>query len=251
MNVSEAKTILLLYRPGTADTEDPQMAEALALAGREPELARWLADQAAGQAALRARFRQIPVPAGLKEQIVSEEAARERVVQRQPRLVVAALVAIILAAGLTIFWPARRPGDDTLEVYRSQMVGLALRGYGMDLLTANPDEIRAHFAQRQAPADYVLPAALQKTAVVGCVVTGWQDVKVSMICFRTGRPLPPDQASDLWLFVVPRMSLKDPPPSGPPRFTIVNGLTTAAWVEGDKVYLLGTASGESAIRQLL
>ena len=32
MNRDEAKNILLLYRPGTADAEDPQIAEALALA---------------------------------------------------------------------------------------------------------------------------------------------------------------------------------------------------------------------------
>ena len=40
MNHDEARQILLLYRPGTADAEDPQIAEALALAKREPELAR-------------------------------------------------------------------------------------------------------------------------------------------------------------------------------------------------------------------
>ena len=114
-----------------------------------------------------------------------------------------------------------------------------------------PPEIRAYFGKRQAPADYLLPAALQKAVVVGCAVTGWQDVKVSMICFRTGRPLPPDQSSDLWLFVVPRASLKDPPPAGPARLTSVNGLITAAWAEGDQVYLLGTQSSEAAIQQFL
>ena len=32
MNRDEAKTILLLYRPGTADADDPEFAAALALA---------------------------------------------------------------------------------------------------------------------------------------------------------------------------------------------------------------------------
>ena len=40
MNCDEAKTILLLYRPGTTDAEDAQTAEALALARSDPALAR-------------------------------------------------------------------------------------------------------------------------------------------------------------------------------------------------------------------
>ena len=78
MNRDEAKTILLLYRPGTADADDPQIAEALALAKQDPELTRWLVEHCARQETLRAEFRQITVPAGLKEQIISEQAARTR-----------------------------------------------------------------------------------------------------------------------------------------------------------------------------
>ena len=38
MNRDEAKIILLLYRPGTADAGDPEVAEALTLAKNDPEL---------------------------------------------------------------------------------------------------------------------------------------------------------------------------------------------------------------------
>ena len=78
MNANEAKSILLLYRPGTADAEDPQIAEALALAQREPELTNWLDAQTARQRALREKFRQSTAPAGLMEQIISEHAANQR-----------------------------------------------------------------------------------------------------------------------------------------------------------------------------
>jgi len=96
-----------------------------------------------------------------------------------------------------------------------------------------------------------LPAALQKVAPTGCAVEGWQDKKVSMICFRTGKPLPPGQQSDMWLFVVDRASLKNAPASRSPQFTMVNRLITATWTEGDKVYLLGTEGNEPAIQQFL
>ncbi len=251
MNLNEAKNILLLYRPGTADAEEPQIAEALALAQREPELASWLVDHGSRQEALRARFRQIAVPAGLKEQILSEQPARERLLHRHPRLTLAALAALILLVGLMVFWPPHRPGGDTLETYRNQMIGIAMSGYGMDFLTNSPTEIRAYFAQNQAPADYVWPAALEKAAIVGCAVQGWQKEKVSMVCFRTGRPLPPNQSSDLWLFVVPRASVKDAPEPGQRRFATVHGLITSAWSQGDTVFLLGTKGSESTIQQFL
>ena len=80
VNHDEAKNILLLYRHGTADADDPQIAEALALAKRDPELTRWLVEHCARQFVLREKFRQIAVPAGLKEQIISEQAAQRRMI---------------------------------------------------------------------------------------------------------------------------------------------------------------------------
>ena len=79
MNISEAKSILLLYRPGTADAEDPQMAEALSLVKVNPELAGWLETHCAAQEALRSKFSQITPPAGLREQIISEYEASKRI----------------------------------------------------------------------------------------------------------------------------------------------------------------------------
>lgn len=247
----------MLYRPGTADADDPQIAGALALAKREPELARWLEEHSARQEALRSKFRQITVPAGLKEQIISESAARAMTISRQRRNTVFAAVAamasvVILLIVLSSSWlPHRQNDDNTLAIYQNQMVRIALNPYGMDLTTNDSEQVRAYLATRQAPADYDLPPALQKAALTGCAVEGWQNVKVSMICFRTGRPLPPNQSSDLWLFVVDRASLKGAPESSQPRFAAVKGLITAVWAQGDRVYLLGTEGDESAIRKFL
>lgn len=152
MNVNEAKNILQLYRPGTADAEDPQTAEALMLAKHDPELARWLEAHCARQSVLGEKFRQIPVPAGLKEQIISEHAAHARINLWRPRVAMAAAAAVILLVVLASFLLRHRPGDDTLAVFQNQMAGLALRGYGMDLITNDPAKIRAYLAQNQAPA---------------------------------------------------------------------------------------------------
>jgi hypothetical protein len=66
VNSAEAKAVLLLYRPGAADAADPPMTEALELARQDPELGRWFEEHRAFQKAMRAKFRQIEVPAHLK-----------------------------------------------------------------------------------------------------------------------------------------------------------------------------------------
>jgi uncharacterized membrane protein YbaN (DUF454 family) len=250
VNREEARNILLLYRPETADAGDPQIAGALALAKSDPELARWLDEHCARQNALRMKFRQIAAPAGLKEQINSERAAHERFIFWRRKAVFAAVTVVVAFVILAPLWFHSR-ADDTFAIYRSRMVSAALRGYAMDLTANNPAQIRAYLAQNHAPADYVLPVPLEKIAVTGCAIESWQDVKVSMICFYTGKPLPPGEQSDLWLFVIDRASVKNAPPAGPPQLARVNDLITAVWAQGTKLYLLGTEGDEQTIRRLL
>ena len=251
MNRDEAKTILLLYRPGTADAADPEIAAALALAGQDPELTRWLVEHCARQEAVRAGFRKIIAPAGLKEQIISEQAAHEkRLFWRQRAVLAVATVAVALVV-LTPLWFQHRGKDDTFANYRNRMASVALRGYVMDLVTNNPAQIQGYLARNQAPADYILPAPLAKTAVTGCAIESWQGAKVSMICFRTGKPLPPGEQSDLWLFVIDSAMVKDAPPMGSRQFGRVNKLMTVTWTQGDRLYVLGVEGDEQTLRQYL
>jgi hypothetical protein len=251
VNRDQAKTILLLYRPGTADANDPEVAEALALAKQDAELTRWLVEHCARQEAVRAGFRKITAPAGLMEQIVSEQAAKAKTSIRRQRavLAVAAMVAAVMV--LLPLWLQNRRSLDTYATLRNRMASVALRGYGMDLLTNNPASVRAYLAQNHAPADYVLPAPLEKTAVAGCAIEDWQGTKVSLVCFRTGKPLPPGEQSDLWLFVIDRSRVKDAPPAGSRQFVQVSRLGMLTWTAGDKLYVLGIAGDEQALRQYL
>jgi uncharacterized membrane protein YbaN (DUF454 family) len=251
MNRDEAKTILLLYRPGTADAGDPEIAAALELARQDPELTRWLVEHCARQEAVRAGFRKITAPAGLKEQIISEQAAHEKMLFWRRRAVLAAAAVVMVLVTLASFWFQPRRNDDTFAIYRSRMVGIALRGYVMELVTNNPAQIQGYLARNQAPADYVLPASLAKTAVTGCAIESWRGVKVSMICFRTGKPIPPGEQSDLWLFVIDRATVNDAPPAGSRQFVRVNKLMTATWTQGDKLYVLGVEGDEQTLRQYL
>jgi hypothetical protein len=253
VNHNEAKSILLLYRHGTADAEDPQIAEALALAERDPELKDWLVIHCAREFVVREKFQQITAPAGLKGQIISEQAVNKKIIplwRREIRLLPLA-AAILLSGLLAALWFANhRERDDTLAVFQNQMAGVALRGYAMDLTTNDPVQIRAYLGQNQAPADFILPEKLQQAQLVGCAVEGWQNVKVSMICFRSNQAAP-SVSSDIWLFVVDQNSVKKLASGSATHFSKISRLATATWSQGDKLYFLGTTGDEQAVQHYL
>ena len=248
MNRHEAQEILLLYRPGTDDADDAQMAAALELVKRDPELAKWFEDHCALHQAVRAKLKQIAVPAGLKEQILSERKMSDVILwwHRPAVLAVAACVALLI--GIASVW--LRPADrDSFSAYRHWMVRTALRTYTMDLETNDLNQIRAYLAQKNSHADYVLPQSLEKTAGTGCVAMSWHGNKVSMVCFKSGKPLGPGEKSDLFLFVIDRSSVPGAPSLAAPEFTKVNKLMTASWSLGNKVYLLAANGDEQFIRK--
>ncbi len=253
MNCEEAKDVLLIYRHHTEDELDPQVIAALALAKQEVELARWLEMHCARQYVLREKFRQIPVPEGLKEQIISEHASSLRQTPRERRLAIEAIAVVFVVLALAFGWFSfhRHPAENTLAVFQNQMVGFALRGYAMDLLTEDDGKIRAYLKERQSPADYVLPAPLQQVALSGCAVEGWLDSKVSLICFQTGKPLAAGAQSDLWLFVADEKLVKNAPAETVTQIAKVNRLITATWVSGGKIYFLSTDGEVADIKKYL
>jgi len=251
MTRDEAKIILLRYRPGTTDREEPEMREALALAQVDEKLSRWLADNGASQQLLRTTFKQIQAPEGLLQQIISEHAASQRASVIRRRFARISLVAALVLLGIigSTLWSGSRPqADNTLGIFEQQMAGYALRGYYMDLQTNDAEQIRAFLRQQQAPADYTISGPLQKATLIGCAVEGWQNSKVSMICLGTGAPLAAGGKNDLWLFVVDQKSVADAPKDSQPHFDRVNRLVTATWSEQGKLYLLATTADEGTLR---
>lgn len=252
MNSHQAKEILHLYRPGTRDGDDPEVREALARTQLDSELARWFEQHCALQLALRAKFRQIPVPDGLKQQILSERKAHFSFASRRTAVVAALAFATLLllagAASLLI-----RPGlDNSFANFRLRMAGSVVRSYPkMDLLTTNLTEIRTYLAANRGLADYVLPAPLEATAGTGCKVLSWHGRPVSMVCFNSGALASPGGA-DLFLFVIDRSKVRKPPAGNAPQFTRLSpSLVVASWAQGDKAYVLAGTGDEAFLRRFL
>ncbi len=70
MDKGNAKTILQSFRSNSQDAADPHFAEALQLAAEDTELANWLSDELADDAAFIAAVNTIDIPEHLREEIL-------------------------------------------------------------------------------------------------------------------------------------------------------------------------------------
>jgi hypothetical protein len=254
MTTDQAKQILQLYRPGTADATDPTFAEALEACERDAELKQWFSNHCSLYAAIRAKFKKIPVPEGLKEQIIAERQVHRATPTWQKAVLVAGVVAMAALAIITFgpdFGP-REPHD--FAAYRDYMGSVAIRGYGMDKYSSDLDEIRTYLAEKKAIADYVLPTNLEKNVkALGCVATTWQGKPVTMVCFQTGRTVDPlnPNAPDLWLFISDKTIASGAPKASAPKFEKASELITANWTVGNRTYVLATKGDEQFLGKFL
>ncbi|MEY4387548.1 MAG: hypothetical protein RLY20_2831 [Verrucomicrobiota bacterium] len=254
MTRDQAKRILSLYRPWASDAEDDAFAKALAMAETDPEIKEWFARHSAMQSAIREQFVRIHVPDAFKEQIISEHRAELVLARRRKFLLPAALVAILVSMALIGNWVWKHTtttNDLSYDAYRMRMLKTALRTYGMDLETHDPKEIRSYLEKHQARADYQLPTALASATYTGCGVLSWQGHRVSMVCFHSGRPLPPGEKTDLFLFVIADKAAEGSPNTQKPNLLHTNDTATASWNQDGLVYLLATTGDESLLKRYL
>jgi hypothetical protein len=229
VTIEKAKQVLLLFRSERDLEQDPELQEAYRLAQKEPELARWFEQHRHFQTAMRQKFRQIKAPEALKAELLAgDKIVRPVWPARQVWLAAAAAVVIFIGVALLLPW---RTVPDRFADYRERMVGTALREYRMDLLTGDVAQLRQFAAAHGTPADFVVPNGLTKLQLTGGGELRWRSNPVTMICYDRG------DKQMLFLFVLKKTALKDPPPSAP-VLTKVHDLPAASWTQGDNTYVL-------------
>jgi len=247
----EAKEILLLYRPGMAEEADAELAQALELARSDAALNPWFTEHCAFQEAMAAKFQDIPVPEGLKEQIISERKVRlASGFQRKAAVFAAAVALCCLCIGLASLY--FRPHEDySWSNFRNRMAGMVLRQYPkMDLETSDLGQVREFLRQKQAPGNYVLPKGLEKALPIGCAVLNWKESTVSMVCFNSGKK-GVSKDPDLYLFIIDRAAVKSAPTGNATEISQVSSLATASWSSHGATYLLAADGGSELIERYL
>jgi len=250
VNSQEAKQILLLYR-SAVDRDDPDFAEAMALAKVDPELDTWFQQHCVFQNAASSAFKEIPIPEGLKEQILSERKAHLTLTFRRRALVAGCAVFVIAFCSLFTFrtlFPPEPPLDYSFANFHTNMIGLIIRyPPTMDLLTNDLQALRQNLAEH-GQSNLVFTAALEKTAGTGCKALDWQDRTVAMVCLNSGKNGDPKKP-DLFLFVVDKSAVKGPPLGPTPVVTQVRrGIVSGSWTSGDKTYILAGLGDEDFLK---
>jgi len=227
MTNQEAKQILLIYRPGTVDERDPEVVKALAFAQAEPALQPWLREHCEFQNAIRSKFREVPVPLGLRDAIMARRKVIRPTIWWRSRVALAAAASIVILVSIAGFWNQSKSGE--FANFRSRMVGSALREYRMDVKSKDMEVVRQVLASKGSPTDYQITSGLAKLQVVGGGALSWKSKPVSMVCFHNGTNM-------LYLFVMNRTAVKDAPQVV--QTESVRGLTTLSWTEGNNSYVL-------------
>ena len=93
--------------------------------------------------------------------------------------------------------------------------------------------------------NFDLPATLEagNGTAQGCRVVDWNGHQATMICFVVN-------GEHMDLFVMDSTGLPNLRENGTPQFASVDGLMTAMWVGGGKVYLL-TGKNEPVLQSIL
>ena len=219
-----------MYRPGTTDAEDPEIIEAMAVARSDPDLAQWFEHHCAFQRTMRAKMREIEAPAHFRLPLLTQDKMIPMPRPRRLPVWLAAAAVLVVLLGLTGLW-LRPRGTNRYENFQVRMISTAGRPYAMDIVTNDMEALRKSLASQGAPGDYDLTKGLERLPLTGGAALRWRNNPVSMVCFNRG------DNQMIFLFVLNRSALKDPPPAKP-LVSNQSGFTTVRWSSGDKTYLL-------------
>jgi hypothetical protein len=222
---------------------DAEMRQALALVDRDAELARWFEQQQKADGAIRARLRETPVPADLKRRILAEQKVM-RVDFGWPNTMLIAAAAAVVVLGMIGLWVYRGRAVNGLSAYRTSMVQHVSSGYNMYIKASSFDELRQVLAQRSWPTDFAVPDSLRNVTVIGGGAVQWNGHKVDLACMRADN-------RGLWLFVVEKTAVRNPPATAAPQVETVDPMATAVWSQDGNTYLLVVQGDQQSLKKYL
>jgi hypothetical protein len=230
--------LLRAARPHGQDAGDPALAEALALAGREPVLGAWLARERAFDLVMAEKLAAVAPPADLRAAILAGARATPagRAWWRHPAwLGLAASVTLLLALGGGILLRGRAPAsfaafaaEDTLH---GKHGGSGEAMGAMQVLLGQPTTRLGN----GLPVDF---AALQAT---GCRTLSFGGHPVMEICFQ--------RAGAQYHLYIARAG--DLPAGAGPEYAEEGGADVAAWHDEKFAYAVSGTGGLAAVKELL
>jgi len=244
MDKQEARRILAAYRPGDQDAADPQFAQAVKEAARDPELARWFAQEREFDRAIAGHLESVPAPFGLKTRILANAAPRAASKSSWAAALAVVAAVLFLLAQLVSSWRDSARSSASLPDYQREMVSFIELAPPLEMKSSNLGEIKNWLAKKEV-ASVAVPPRLAALDPVGCRILSFRGRKVTLICFRQG------ERNLAHLFVVDRAALPKLTPGTAPTLADEGEWTTASWAEKDRAYMIAVRGGRDAVKRYL
>jgi len=244
MTEQEARLVLQSYRPGVDDRDDPQFAEALREAERNPQLAEWLEDEQRLDRAIATKLGELPEPLGLKTRILAIHQQPQKTSSSWSMAAILAGVAALLflcAQVISLFRTTSATDTATVSNYATEMVSFVRMPPPLDMMTENLGALKDWLTRQETPPINI-PDNLRALRPVGCRLLSFRGHNVALICFRC------DPNHLAHLFTVDRAALPQVRAGQPPVFSTAGEWTTASWAEGNRVYLIAVQGDQEVVK---
>lgn len=243
MDSQQAKFILQAYRPGGQDANDPQFAEALEQVHKDPELAKWFAEERAFDEAIGSKLKSIPVPADLKLTILAgQKVIRPQAWWKKSRWVAAAACLAMVIGAIAVWVHA----ISNFSHYRRDMAGFLRRMESLDHPSNDIDDVKHWLDARCAHGCIAIASNLEKMPVEGCSMLRWHGKDVVLICFQ---PNTNKTDEEVHLLAIESQALRQGPGPGEIQYSEYGGWSTASWTDGVQVFLLAGKIKQAELKQ--
>jgi hypothetical protein len=243
MDREEAKLLLSGYRPNGRDAQDPEMRQALELAQHDPALAEWFRREQEWDGVCCEKLCECPAPESLKASIIAgRKLVGGELRWKAPQLLALAAVLLLVVGLAALLYPRLtapsavvvEQSTEGFDAFRADMVRMLHAGFDLDVKSADSRELDMWLVEHATPLAETAAAAQLAGQAMGCKSLKWGSHSVSMLCYRIG------EGNKVHLFV---MNVQPGQVAGIPRentkvLETVEKLSTAAWQENGKAYLL-------------
>jgi hypothetical protein len=246
MNNQEAQFILNAYRPNGQDTADPQFAEALTQARRDPVLQRWLDESIAFDKVITEKLCAVEVPAGLRDSIlhggkVSRPSAWVRPLHK---LAIAAAILLFAIVG-SIVHQVSKPRLAGWQTQSLDVISSLTKGQSpFDFKSHNSAQLVAWLAENRDMGATKIPDRLMGMQSLGCKTFSWNGADVSVICFVS-------DGREVHLVMTKASAVANRALKSEPQMMQRGEWATATWRSGEMVYMLALQGSPDQLRSYL
>lgn len=192
MNNREAQFVLSAYRPDGQDASDPQFADALEQARRDPALGEWLEQEQQCDRLIAERLASVMPPRELRHAILAGgKISRRPAAWAKPWVMALAACAVVLL-GVGVLWQQQVPNSrhstlnsqPPLALWQREALNFLENDPKLDHEAKDSRQLVSWLEAEDAAAPAAMPPSLRDLLAAGCKILDVRGRQVSVLCFH-------------------------------------------------------------------